>query len=101
MIGRSLAQDLPRPVLDPQTRFGADSQYARKAAYPYSLTPWEPVPYWATTQASNKPSEHNIQNTSPRLVVAQMAPQTSPPNLRNLISHRAFLNPGNQSLGRT
>lgn len=101
MIGRSFRQDLPWPVLDPLTRFGADLQYEERARAPYALTPWARPPYWMTLSASNKPSEHNIQNYLPVVNPAQLRGQTHPPNLKTLISHRIQLGPGNQSLGGT
>lgn len=101
MYGRSYVQDLPFPVLDARSRFGADFQYQERARAAYALTPGASPPYWITLNASNKASEHNIQNYRPVINVAQLAPQTQPPNLKNLISYRALLRPGNQSLGGT
>lgn len=101
MIGRSVAQDRAFPAYDAQDKFGASTQYALRVQRPYDLTPRAELPYWATLHASNKVAEHNIANGPRFIPVAQLANQTRPPNLRNLISHRAFLRPGSQSLGGT
>jgi hypothetical protein len=101
VIGRSYRQDTRWPAYDAQDKFGAATQYLLQVQRPYDLTPRAPRPYWSTTNASNKPSEHNTFNGPRFIPVAQLAAQTSPPNLRNLISYRAQLRPGNQSLGGT
>lgn len=94
-------QDLKWPAYDAQGKFGAGTQYRLDVARPYDLTPAAAAPRWATLAASNKPSEHNIYNGARIIPVAQLAGQTAPPNLKRLISYRAQLRPGNQSLGGT
>jgi hypothetical protein len=49
--------------------------------------------------ASNKPSETNVLNMLPRIVVAQLAPQTQPRQLKKTVSRRIALPRNNQSLG--
>lgn len=101
MIGRSYVQDGKWPAYDAQDKFGAGALYAMPVQRAYDLTPWAPAPGWITLSASNKPSEHNTYNGPRFIPVAQLAGQTAPPNLRNLISYRAYLRPGSQSLGGT
>lgn len=101
MIGRSAQQDLKWPAYDAIGTFGAGTQYGLAVARPYDLAPLAQAPYWATLSSSNKPAEHNIRNGGRYIPVSQLAGQTAPPNLRKLISFRAQLRPGNQSLGGT
>jgi hypothetical protein len=101
MIGRSARQDQPVPVLDAVDRFGAGTLYREDIARPFRLTPLAAPPFWSTLNASNKASEHNPYNVLPRIVVAQLAGQTTAPDLSRRISHRIVLRPGNQSLGGT
>lgn len=95
MIGRSFAQDSRWPVLDPRTLFGAQAQYGQLAARPFREVPQNLLPQ------GHAPSEHFIGNMPLRIVVAQLAGQTSAADLNRRISFRAFLKPGNQSIGGT
>lgn len=116
MLGRRYAMDLAAGArgkigYDPQTKFGAGALYDDGVAFAYTHTPEEGMapalraPHaslrWATTRASNKDSEHNTGNIPVRIVVAQLAGQTQPNNLRNLLSKPLLLSPGSQSIGRT
>lgn len=121
MLGRRYTQDLaPGPRLkigyDAQDKFGAAALYDDGVAFAYVHTPEEgtapslrdveqdgPPTYfrWRTLRASNRDSEHNIGNIAVRIVVAQLAGQTQPNNLKNLLSKQLLLSPGSQSLGRT
>lgn len=121
MLGRRMDIDLaggaPRKIgYDAQTKFGAGALYDDGVAFAYMHTPEEgsapslreveqdgPPNYfrWRTLRASNKASEHNTGNIPVRIVVAQLAGQTQPNNLKNLLSKPLLLSPGSQSLGRT
>lgn len=107
-----LAGGAPRKIgYDAQTKYGAGVLYDDGVAFPYVHTPEagtaQPLresprwPGWATLRASNKDSEHFTGNIPVRIVVAQLAGQTQPNNLKNLMSRRLLLRPGNQSLGGT
>lgn len=106
MLGRSPSLDRPdgapaHPGYDAQSKFGAGVLYDDGVAFAYTHTPENVAPYWNTTQAANKPSEHNIGNMPVRIVVAQLASQTQARNLKTLMSQTIQLRPGNQSLGGT
>jgi hypothetical protein len=105
VLGRSPNRDratgaADRPGYDAQTKFGAGVLYDDGVAFAYTRTPLSRFG-WMTLWASNKPSEHNIGNTLPRIVVAQLAGQTQPHNLKKLLSRPINLRPGNQSIGGT
>ena len=84
MVGDSPDQDVATPIKDPLDGFGATIQYDRKVAEPWRLYPMGLRP-------SNKPSEHNISNMVPIIVVAQLAPQIPPPRRFRLLSYRVSL----------
>jgi hypothetical protein len=92
MYGRHLGQDLGRPALDAQTKFGAATEYTTRGHY--RLAP-------QYLHASNRPGETFIGNIPVRIVVAQLPGQTTPNNLRQVLSLPVHLRPGNQSLGGT
>lgn len=103
MIGQSHSRDrvtgaADKPGYDPIGKFGAGAlygdTYADVTAFPYTVAP-------QNLHASNKPSEHNISNMLPRIVVAQLAPQVQSRALKKTISRSIQLRPGNQSLGGT
>lgn len=94
MIGRNHIQDSPWPPLDAQGKFGAGTLYHRVVAWDYQLEP-------QYLRASNKDSEHFIGNLPVRIVVAQLAGQTASTDMPRRISNRAYLRPGNQSIGGT
>jgi hypothetical protein len=86
MMGDNPAMDLHQggPVKDPLEAFGATIQYDRKAAEPWRLYPMG-------LRSGNKPSDHNISNMVPTIVVAQLAPQIPPPRRFRLLSYRVVL----------
>lgn len=99
MLGRNAMRDRPtgaadRPGYDLQYAMGAGVLYDDDVAAAYTNAPMN-------LHASNKPSEHNIANMLPRIVVAQLAPQTQNKQLKKTISRTITLRPGNQSIGGT
>jgi hypothetical protein len=88
-IGEFPDQDQAHPVLDPITRFGADTQYKPNVQVPYRVNPFARYPW--TLSASNRVSEHNIFNAWPVIVVAQYAGPTEPPDYRRIVSRRIRL----------
>lgn len=115
MLGRRHAMDMAPGAkgtigYDAQTKFGAGILYDDGVAFAYVHTPEEGTAprlaeggsrRWRTLRASNKDSERFTGNTPVRIVVAQLAPQTQPRNLMNLVSKNLVLRPGNQSIGGT
>jgi hypothetical protein len=114
VLGRGYTQDQAPGVrgkigYDAIGKFGAGNLYDDGVAFAYVHTIDEGVapslrssprrPRWATLQASNKPAEHFTGNIAVRIVVAQLAGQTQPNNLKHLISRSLVLRPGSQSLG--
>lgn len=87
-----------RPGYDAIGRFGAGALYGDTygdvTAFPYTVSP-------QNLHASNKPSEHNIANMLPRIVVAQLGAQTQPRAFKKTLSRSIQLRPGNSSLGGT
>jgi len=93
-----------RPGYDAQTKFGAGALYDDDVGFAWVHTkPWSPVvrSHIQMSKVSNRASEHNIFNMPVRIVVAQLPTLTRPSNLKNLVSRRLVLRPGNQSLGGT
>ncbi len=82
--------EMPLPVLDELDRFGAGFLYQKRVAFPYKATPWANRG-WTLLQASTKPSEHNIWNTVPVIVVAQLPQQMRAPSRLKIYSHRIRL----------
>jgi hypothetical protein len=99
VLGRSNQLDrstgaLDRPGYDHIGKFGAGALYGDIVAFAYTDAP-------QNSKVSNKESEHFIGNMPVRIVIAQLAGQTQPRNLKTLVSQRIVLRPGNQSLGGT
>jgi hypothetical protein len=115
VIGRHAKEiDMPsgapgRPGYDAQTKFGAGALYDDDVGFAWvhatltrpAIATARNVRWNQMSKVSNRVSEHNIFNMPVRIVVAQLAPQTLPSNLKNLVSRRLVLRPGNQSLGGT
>jgi len=81
-LGENVLLDEPFPVADDINAMGAGALYALKAARPWALVP-------QYLRSSNKPSETNICNTFPAIVVAQLAPMTSSNQARRMLSRRS------------
>ena len=99
MIGRRENQDQPtgapdRPGYDALGLDGAGVLYARMVSRAYREAP-------QNLHASNRLSDTNIANIPVRVVVAQLAPQTTARAYKKTLSRRIVLRPGNQSLGGT
>ncbi len=114
MIGRhpkeiDMATGAPgRPGYDAQDKFGAGALYDDDVALSYMRVAERPaiatkdnVRWNQMAKVSNRMVEHNLGNMPVRIVVAQLPGQTRPGNLKNLVSRRLVLRPGNQSLGGT
>ena len=110
MIGRhakeiDMATGAPgRPGYDAQDKFGAGALYDDDVGFAYTHVKPQArlVRSWIqTSKVSNRAAEHNIFNMPVRIVVAQLPTLTRPSNLKNLVSRRIVLRPGNQSLGGT
>jgi hypothetical protein len=91
-----------RPGYDAQNKFGAGALYDDDVGFAWVHTKPQAhrVSSWIQmSKVSNRMAEHNTGNMPVRIVVAQLARPTLPSNLKNLVSHRLVLRPGNQSLG--
>ena len=95
MIGRVPDRDrTDHPGYDGQSKFGAGVLYGRSRMFAYLAVK-------QNLHASNKPSEHNIGNVLPRIVVAQLATPRKSLMTPRILSKPITLVPGNQSLGST
>lgn len=98
MIGQRAAQDL---AIRPEWRkagigtYGMQVQYRLGVRAGYALLPPNLLP------RGHADSEHNVLKCAPYIPVAQLATPRQPPQTAHLISFRAFLRPGNQSLAGT
>ena len=99
MIGRDhnqdrAAGDSDNPGYDGIGKFGAGVLYGQRPMLAYKAVP-------QNLHASNKPSEHNISNMLPRIVVAQLATPRKSALTGRIVSKPLSLRPGNQSLAST
>jgi hypothetical protein len=88
-IGTHPQIEMPVVPLDSLTKFGADTQYKDLVRAPHTVTWGRPYPW--ILHSSNRTTEHNIFNSWPVIVVGQLAGQTSPPDMRRIVSRRIRL----------
>jgi hypothetical protein len=98
VLGRVHSRDRAPGAVD-QVGYDRLGVMGAGALYGATALQWSRFPQ--NLHASNKPSEHNIANMLPRIVVAQLGTQTHPPALKRTISRSIVLRPGNQSIGAT
>lgn len=89
MIGNP-TQDQQAPQYDALDQFGAGNLYRVEFSRPAALSPQD-------LTVSNKPSEHNVFNMGTYVSRAQLAGQTTPPDLKRRLSHPALL-PGSKGV---
>jgi hypothetical protein len=99
LLGQSTQRDRPtgapdRAGYDAVGKFGAGALYLPMVKLGFLAFP-------QNLHAANKPSEHNIANMLPRIVVAQLGGQTQARAFNKTISRTITLRPGNSSLGGT
>lgn len=101
MIGRTPNQDrawneqLPGQQKAPISLFGMQNQYRLDVRAGYAVEPQNLLPQ------GHSRAEHNVLKAPMYLAVAQLATPRRPPQTAHLISFRAFLGSGNQSLAGT
>jgi hypothetical protein len=98
LLGQSAQRDRATGAPD-KAGYDSQSKYGAGALYGPMATQYTDT--LMNLHASNKPSEHNIANMLPRIVVAQLATPTQARAYKKTLSRTITLRPGNQSLGGT